>query len=256
MEFAFKPQFLEVELVGEHSFADGEGRGQVLAEKLLLRVLLNGADQLTVNLNLVFLALLGDNVGGLLLFEDFSFAMTDFLGLGSAEVIVVQSVRNRNTGNVDLGLGGDDVDLVDPPQWASVDAERSGDEKQAGSQLLQEHYALSLVDAGDEDQHGARSDGRTQFVVVLAERLLVGGLSLLARLRGQRARGLLKLNDAFLAVLLSADFLRHRRCLGRGDFLGGGLVLYKGGLFVVHFRPRELHDTSGDLRVSRSVSHS
>jgi len=158
MEFACKPQFLEVELVGEHSFADGEGRGQVLAEKLLLGVLLDGADQLTVNLNLVFLALFGDNVGGLLLFEDFPFAVTDFLGLGSAEVIVVQSVRNRNPGNVDLGLGGDDVDLVDSPQWASVDAERSGDEKQTGSQLLQEHDALSLVDAGDEDQYRARSN--------------------------------------------------------------------------------------------------
>jgi len=235
MEFSFKSQFLEVQLVGEHSFTDGEGRGQVLAEKLLLRILLDGADQLTVDLNLILLALFGDNVGGLLLFEDFSFAVTDFLGLGSAEVIVVQSVRNRNPGNVDLCLGGDDVDLVNPPQWASVDAERSGDEKQTGSQLLQEHDALSLVDAGDEDQHGARGDGRTQFAVVLAKRLLVGGLSLLARLRWQRARRLLKLNDAFLAILLSADFLGHRRSLGRGDFLDGGLVFHKGGLLVVHF---------------------
>ena len=57
-----------------------------------------------------------------------------------------------------LGLGGDDVDLVDSPQWASVDAEGAGDEKQTGSQLLQEHDALSLVDAGDEDQYRARSN--------------------------------------------------------------------------------------------------
>ena len=48
---------------------------------------------------------------------------------------------------------------------------------------------------------------------MLAERLLVGGLSLLTRLRGQRARRLLELNDAFLAVLLSADFLGHSRSL-------------------------------------------
>ena len=68
-----------------------------------------------------------------------------------------------------LGLGGDDVDLVDSSQWASVDAERSGDEKQTGSQLLQEHDALSLVDAGDEDQHGARGDGRTQFAAFKKE---------------------------------------------------------------------------------------
>jgi len=149
---------LEIQLVREHSFTDGEGRSQVLAKELLLGVLFDGADQLTIDLDLVLLALFGDNVGGLLLFEDFTFAVTDFLGLGSAEVIVVQSVRNRNPGNVDLGLGGDDVDLVDSSQWASVDAERSGDEKQTGSQLLQEHDALSLVDAGDEDQHRARSN--------------------------------------------------------------------------------------------------
>merc|ERR1711982_128318 len=247
---------LEIQLVREHSFTDGEGRSQVLAKELLLGVLLDGADQLTVNLDLVLLALFGDNVSGLLLFEDFTFAVTDFLGLGSAKVIVVQSVRNRNPGNVDLGLGGDDVDLVDSPQWASVDAEGAGDEKQTGSQLLQEHHALSLVDAGYEDQHGARGDGRTQFAVVLAERLLVGCLSLLTRLRGQRARRLLELNDAFLAILLSADFLGNSRSLGRGDFLDGGLVLDKSGFLVVHFRPRELHDTAGDLHVSRSVSHS
>ena len=41
------------------------------------------------NADLVLLALFGDNVGGLLLFEDFTFAVTDFLGLGSAEVVIV-----------------------------------------------------------------------------------------------------------------------------------------------------------------------
>jgi len=247
--------FLEIHLVREHSFANGEGRSQVLAEELLLGVLLEGADQLTVHFDLVLLALFGDDVGGLLLLEDFAFAMTDLLGLRATEVVVIQSLGDRDAGNVDLGLGGNDVDLVDPPEGASVDAERSGDEEQTGSQLLQEHDALSLVDAGDQDQHGARSDGGAKLAVVLAERLLVGGLPLLAALSGQSARSLVELNDALVAVLLTADLLRDsRRLLDDGRLLGL-LVLDESGLLVVHLGSREPHDPSVDLSVAGSVSH-
>ena len=49
--------------------------------------------------------------------------------------------------------------------------------------------------------------------LVLAEWLLVGSLSLLARMRGQRARGLLELNDALVTVLLTAYLFGHRRGL-------------------------------------------
>jgi len=241
--------------VREHSFANGEGRSQVLAEELLLGVLLDGADQLTVNFNLVLLALFRDDVGGLLLLEDFAFAMTDLLGLGATEVLVVQSLGNGDARNVDLGLGSNDVDLVDPSEWASVDAERSSDEEQTRGQLLQEHDALSLVDARDQDQHGAGSDGGAKLAVVLAERLLVGGLSLLAALSGQSARSLVELNNAFVAVLLSSNLLRHRsRLLDDGCFLGL-LVLDEGGLLVVHLGSREPHDPSIDLYVTGSVSH-
>jgi len=226
--------FLEIHLVREHSLADGEGRSQVLAKELLFGVLLDGANQLTINLNLVLLALFGDDVGGLLLLEDFSFAVTDFLGFGATEIIVVQSFGNRNARNVDLSLGGDDVDLVDPSERASVDAERTGDEQKTGSQLLQEHHALSFVDAGHQDQHGARSDGGPQFTIVLAERFLVGGLPLLAALRGQSAGSLVELNDALVAVLLSADLLRHSRRLLDNWSLLCLLVLDEGGLLVVH----------------------
>jgi len=247
--------FLEIHLVREHSLANGEGRSQVLAEKLLLRVLLEGADQLTVHFDLVLLALFGDDVGGLLLLEDFSFAMTDLLGLGATEVVVVQSIGDRDAGNVDLGLGGDDVDLVDPSERASVDAERSGDEKKTGSQLLQEHNALSLVDTGDQDQNRAGGDGGAKLAVVHAERLLVGGLPLLAALSGQSARSLVELNDALVAVLLTADLLRHRSRLLDDGRLVGLLVLDEGGLLVVHLGSREPHDPSVDLCVAGSVSH-
>jgi len=239
----------------EHALADGERRGQVLTEKLLLRVLLNGANQLPVDLDLVFLALFGDDVGGLLLLEDFAFAMTDLLGLGATEVFVIDRLRNVDAGNVDLRLGGDDVDLVDPSERASVDAEGTGDEQKTGSQLLQEHHALSLVDAGDEDQDGAGSDRRAQLTVVLAEGLLVGGLSLLAGLRGQSARSLVELNDALVAVLLTADLLLHRRRLLDGRRLFALLVLHEGSFLVVHLGARESHDSSVDFRVARCVNH-
>ena len=68
-----------------------------------------------------------------------------------------------------LSLGGDDVDLVDPSERASVDAEGTGDEQQTRGQLLQEHHALSLVDAGHEDQDGAGSDRRAQLAAVINE---------------------------------------------------------------------------------------
>jgi len=241
--------------VREHALADGKGRSQVLTQKLLFGVLLDGTDQLTVHFDLVLLALFRDDVGGLLLLEDFSFAMTDLLGLGATEVFVIHRLRNIDAGNVDLGLGGDDVDLVDPSERASVDAERSGDEEKTGSQLLQEHNALSLVDTSHQDQNSAGSDGGAKLAVVHAERLLVGGLPLLAALSGQSTGSLVELNDALVAVLLTADLLRHRSRLLDDGRLVGLLVLDKSGLLVVHLGSREPHDPSVDLCVAGSVSH-
>merc|ERR1711931_103064 len=212
---------LEIHFVREHSFADREGGSQVLTKQLLLRVLLEGAEQLTVDLDLVLLALFRDDVRRLLLLENFAFAVTNFLRFGPTEVIVVQSLRDSHAGNVDLSLGGDDVDLVDSPERASVDAERSGDQQQTGSQLLQEDDAFALVGAGQQDQHGPWRDGRTQLAIVLAERLLVGGLPLLAALRGQRSRHLLQLDDSRFSVLLTTDLLSHSAGLGGGDLLDG-----------------------------------
>jgi len=246
---------LEIQLVREHSFADGEGGSQVLAEELLLGIRLQGADQLTIHFDLVFLALFGDNVGGLFLLEDFAFSVTNFLSLGAAEVVVVQSVGNLHSGDVDLGLGGDDVDLVDSPERASVDAEGAGDEQKSRGQLLQENHALSLVDAGQQNQDRAGSDRRAQFTVVLAERLLVGGLPLLAALRGQSARHFLQLNHAFVAVFLTADLFGDGGRLLDSWGLLRLLVLDEGGLLVVHLGSGKPHDPSVDLRVTGSVSH-
>merc|ERR1711931_445148 len=100
---------LEIHLVREHSFADGKGRSQVLAEELLLRVLLQSADQLTINFDLILLALFRDDVSGLLLLEDFAFSVTNLLCLGPTEIFVVHGLRDIYSGYVDLCLGGNDV---------------------------------------------------------------------------------------------------------------------------------------------------
>jgi len=227
-----------------------------LAEELLFRIRLDSHQKLTIHVNLVFLPLVGDDVSRFLLLEYFTFAVTNFFGLFPAKVIVVEVVRNIDPGNVNLCLGGDDVDLVDSPQRAPVDAEGSSDQEKARRQLLQEDDALSLVNAGEEDQDGAGSDGRTQLAVVLAEGLLVGGLSFGSALRGQSARRLLKLNDALLAILLPANLFRQRRRLGYGNFLLRLFVLNEGGFLVVHLRPRKPHNSSIDQRVSRRMRHS
>jgi len=248
-------QSLEIQLVREHSLADGKGGSQILAEKLLLGVRLQGADQLTIDLDLILLALFGYDVGGLLLLKDFALSVTDLLSLGAAEVVVVQGVGNAHSRDIDLSLGGDDVDLVDSPKRASVDAEGASDEQKSGGQLLQENHALSLVGAGHQNQDRAGSDGRAQFAVVLAERLLVGGLPLLAALRGQSARHFLQLDDALVAVLLTADLLGHSRRLLDHWSLLRLLVLDESGLLVVHLGPGEPHDSSIDLRVTGCVNH-
>jgi len=241
--------------VREHSFADGKGRSQVLAEELLLRVLLQSADQLTINFDLILLALFRDDVSGLLLLEDFAFSVTNLLCLGPTEIFVVHGLGNVHSGNVDLGFGGNDVDLVDSPKRASVDAEWSSDEQKSGGQLLQEDDALSLVDSSQNDQNRAGSDGRTQFTVVLAKRLLIRCLSLLAGLRGQSAWHFLQLDDTLIAVLLTADLLGQSSSLFDNRRLLSLLVLDEGGLLVVHLGSREPHDPSIDLYVTGSVSH-
>merc|ERR1712136_351154 len=112
-----------------------------------------------------------------------------------------------------------------------------------------------FVDAGHEDQDSTGSDRRAQLAGVLAEGLLVGGLSLLAGLRGQSAGSLVELNDALVAILLTADLLLHRRCLLSDRRLLSLLVLDKSGLLVIHLGSGKPHDPTIDLNVAGSVSH-
>jgi len=246
---------LEIHLVREHSFADGERRCQVLAQKLFLRVGLDGSQDLLVHFNLVSFSLIRDDVGLFLLLEDLALAVTDLLGLLATEVLVIHVVWHLHVADVDLGLCGNAIDLVDASHRASVDAEWPSHEQQARRQLLQEHNALSLVYAGNHDQDSARGDGGAQFVLVLAEGLLVVGETLGAALRGQRAGRLGQLHKASIAILFTADLFRYGGRRLDCNFLLGLFILDKGGLLVVHLGPRKPHDPSVDPHVPRRVSH-
>jgi len=226
-----------------------------LAKQLLFRILLDGGQKLFVHVNLVGLPLLGDCVGLFLLLKDLALAVTDLLGLLAAEVFIINVVRNGDPRDINLGLGSNAVDLIDPSHGTPIDTERSGDKQKSRGQLLQENHTLALVDSGDHDEDGARSDGGAELVVVLTEGLLVVGKTLGAALGRQRPRGLGQLDDTLFAVLFASNFFGHGRCLLDNNFLLCLFVFDEGSLLVVHLGTGKPHDSSTDLCVSRSVSH-
>jgi len=113
----------EVHLMGEHALSEAEGGCQVLTEQLLLWVLLDGSKQLAVNFNLVLFPLISDGVSLFLLLKDLALAVADLLGLGAAEISIIEGLRDVDLGDIDLSLGGNAVNLVDSPERTPIDAE-------------------------------------------------------------------------------------------------------------------------------------
>merc|ERR1719309_1296504 len=120
---------------------------------------------------------------------------------------------------------------------------------------FRKNHALALVDSGDHDQDGARSDGGAELVVVLTEGLLVVGKTLVAALGRQRPRGLGQLDNTLFTVLFAPYFLSNRRCLLDNNFLLSLFVFDEGSLLMVHLGTGKPHDSPTYLCVSRSVSH-
>ena len=56
-----------------------------------------------------------------LVVKDLSFCMLGLLEDFPLEVTVSQSLRDVHSTDIQLGLGGNNIDLVDTPQWASID---------------------------------------------------------------------------------------------------------------------------------------
>jgi hypothetical protein len=83
--------------------------------------------------------------------------------LGLGEVGVVDGLRDGDTGQVDLGGGGDNVGLGDSSQGDTVESERTRDEEETGIELLQEDDSLASESTGQEDEDGTGGDGRSEL---------------------------------------------------------------------------------------------
>lgn len=69
-------------------------------------------------------------------------------GLGclcALEIGVVNTLWNLDSGNVNLGRGGDNVSGGNTSHWDTVDLVRSSNKAEAGVELLQENASLLLV---------------------------------------------------------------------------------------------------------------
>lgn len=132
---------LEKHLVWVFSSLDGKVGWQVTNEELLVWVWPDDLKELCINIDLIGLPLSRDFVllqktnqfqsaceqkynikltNLFLVVEDLSFCMLGLLEDFPFEVIVSQPLRDVHSTDIQLGLGGNDVDLIDTSQWASI----------------------------------------------------------------------------------------------------------------------------------------
>lgn len=166
------------------------------------------------------------------------------LALGALEVFVIKLGVELNSGDIDLGGGGNDVSLVDTAEGNTVDLEGSVHEEETGSELLEENNPSAAEATGEEDQHGAGGDVGAQLDGGdLLDLLDVdgGGLS------GVEARGLLEGDLALTSVLGTSDLL-DLEGLGLLLDLGVGLPL-KETTLLVHGGPSEAGHAWNELGV-------
>ena len=76
---------------------------------------------------------------------------------------LVGHLGHVDTGNVDLGGGGDGVDLVNALKRNAVDLVGASDQKEAGSELLEADDTLSAETASEEDEHGSGDDAGSKL---------------------------------------------------------------------------------------------
>jgi hypothetical protein len=97
-----------------------------------------------------------------------SLSIEEFLLLGLlgllllGEVLVVELVQSLNTGQVDLGGGGNDVSGVDSAEWDTVDLEWSADEEETVGEWLEVDNTLATEAAGEDDEDGSWLKRRTE----------------------------------------------------------------------------------------------
>lgn len=138
-----------------------------LGTKVLLehRHLLHSGEELSVNLLLEGLGVSGGLLNVVVLDEKV-LVVLDRGSAGAGEGGVGE-LRDINSGDIDLGGGGDGVDLVHAAERHTVHLEGAGHEEKARLKLLEEHHAVATEAAGEDNQHSARGDGGTELGLLL-----------------------------------------------------------------------------------------
>jgi len=182
---------------------------QVTKQEFLLRMSADTIQDLFVDGHLVLFTLLGHGVLFFRRVEDLSLALLGLVEFLAPIVLVIQVLRQAHSADVELGLRGDHVDLVDAAERAAVHVERSRDEQQPRWQLLEEHNTLSLVSAGEQNEHCARADAAPELVLVLSYVLLAVSQLASPLLGGHGLGHLAGSHDALAAVVVALDLLLH-----------------------------------------------
>merc|ERR1719397_36962 len=208
---------LEAHLVRELSLGQGEASFEVLPQHCTISMTLDRCQDLSVDCCLVCLPLL-----------------RGLLSLHPGKVLVVDVLRHRDLGDVELCGGGHQVPLVHPPEWAAIELVRSSDEEQSSAELLQHDDTLALVHSGQDDGNSSSGERSPHFPDVVGKEVLggAGGSSVHSwDVVGQ----LLGADHASSSILGSTNLLLNKD----SGLLGGSLLVHLLGelvdrLLVVH----------------------
>ena len=138
--------------VGPVVLGEGEAGGHVLSEQGLFLVL-DILDECAVDGSMQSLAFSGnDLLLGALLGEDL---VSLFLVLLAAGEHLVTDLGNVDALEVDLGAGGDGVNLVDAFERHAVDLVWAGHSEQTTVQSLQENNSLATESTREQDENSA-----------------------------------------------------------------------------------------------------
>lgn len=235
---------LELELVESVTLGKTPRRLQVLGKVLNL---LDGSDKSGINGLLLSLLLLGERLLLLAFTEEFSF-LGRLGGLGLSEVSIVDRLRDRDTGDVDLGGGGNDISLAHSTKRDTVELVGTRDQKQARVELLEENNSLARESASKENKNGTGGNAGTEDSLARGLSRYLGLADILSRVvLGSLVGG----DQSLLAVRLAADLLlRERRGLSFGGS-GTSLLALEEASFGGNLASGETTDVGGErLRTS------
>jgi len=76
---------------------------------------------------------------------------------------LVGDLGDINAGDIDLGAGGNGVDLVNALKRHAVDLVGAGDQDESGFELLEENNSLSAEPTGEEDKDAAGGNATSEL---------------------------------------------------------------------------------------------